>query len=107
MSREFMTIHEQIGIDREQLRRALNKRELVVALDEEGYIYEKATDDEINDFVMNMFAEYAYQWQQANDCACVLDDLLSENKVKYSFRDYQLRMHAKAAQRYNPEEDDD
>lgn len=107
MSREFMTIHEQIGIDREHLRRALYKRELAVDLDDNGYIYEKSTDNEINDYVMNMFAEYAYQWQQANDCACVLEDLLSENKVKYSFRDFQLRMSAKAAQRYNPEEDDD
>lgn len=107
MSREFMTIHEQIGIDREQLRRALNKQELVVDCDEDGYIYAKATYDEVVDFIMNMFAEYAYQWQQANDCACVLEDLLSENKVKYSFRDFQIRMSAKAAQRYNPEEDDD
>lgn len=103
---EFTTIHEQITVDRNRLRKAVNEQMLVVGQDKNGFIYEKATPEEIADYVMDLFAEYAYEWQKANNCACVFEDLLNEHHVKYTFREFMIRMHAKAAHQYDPEEED-
>lgn len=102
-----VSISEAIAMDRNRLRKALRDHELVIDENENGFVYGKADDREIYDFIMDTFAEYAYEWLRANDCACVLSDILDEHEVKYTMPEFMKRMAAKAAQRYNPDDDDD
>ena len=103
----FCSISDVIKMDRARMMKALKYNELVVGEDENGFIYEVCDPEEVKRFIMDTFEEYAYQWQNANDCANVVSDMLDEHKVKYNWRDFVKRMYAKSAQRYDPEDLED
>ena len=84
-----LTMGKCFNMDKERIKKALDGY-LVVGEDKNGFIYEKASQEECREFILRKFDNAVYHCLESMAFGRVYDYIMAKNGVKYTMEEILL-----------------